>query len=114
MKKMLYMIVSLFCILLTSVLMADDTPLEQDIYPSCHAHAMIGFDSVINSRLGVPAERTLEVTNFNHTTSAVEKSYMLKLLRTMLGAYLWQDSPQDYYVQVFEQCISPIKDQAVG
>ena len=106
-----------FCILVLSACMpvsagnfAATGMAEDDIYPACHAHAMIGFDSVINSRLGVPAELALEVTRINHDISIDERDYMLELLTTMMTAYLWQDTPGDFYVEVFNQCL----DKATG
>jgi len=102
----------LFCILVlvtgvlqSSNLIANTTYTGSDIYPACHAHAMIGFDSVINSRLGVPAEIALDVTRIHRALSPGEEAYMLDLLTTMMTAYLWKDTPQEFYVQVFNQCM---------
>lgn len=110
MKRFFCILVLSACATVSTGNIAGTGPAEDDIYPACHAHAMIGFDSVINSRLGVPAELALEVTRFNHDLSTVEKDYMLELLTTMMTAYLWQDTPGDFYVEVFKQCM----DKATG
>ena len=78
---------------------------EEDIYPTCHAHAMIGYDSVINSRLGIPAELAIQLTRIDNDPSAIEKEFMLALSITIMTAYLWQDTPGDYYIEVFNQCL---------
>ena len=106
-----------FCILVMSTcsLMSVDTfavsgMADDDVYPTCHAHAMIGFDTVINSRLGIPAELALQLARIDHDFSAVEKEFMLALAVTIMTAYQWQDSPGDYYIEVFKQCL----DKAAG
>ena len=106
-----------FCILVlpASMLVSADIfavsgRAEEDIYPTCHAHAMIGYDSVINSRLGIPAELALQLARVDHDYSAIQKEFMLALSSTIMTAYQWQDSPGDYYIEVFKQCL----DKAAG
>ncbi len=71
----------------------------------CYSRAMIGFDSVINSRLGVPAEHALDLAILNHkAVSASQKVYSRALLKTILDAYLWQESPHSYAIKVFYRC----------
>lgn len=71
----------------------------------CYSQAMIGFDSVINSRLGVPAEHALDLAILSHSrVASTEQIYSKALLKTILDAYLWQESPHSYAVKVFYRC----------
>jgi len=72
----------------------------------CYSQAMIGYDSVINSRLGVPAEHALDlaVLNNNKRLSSSQKVYSGALLKTILDAYLWSDDPHSYAIKVFYRC----------
>jgi len=71
----------------------------------CYSQAMIGFDSVINSRLGVPAEHALDLAVLtNRRVSSSEKVYSGALLKTILDAYLWSEDPHSYAIKVFYRC----------
>ena len=85
-----------------------------DTYPlsgeaqRCYSVAMVGYDSVINSRMGVPPERavelvqtTLDANGFRQVQEGIYGDY---LLRVITGAYLWQQSPHAYAVQTFYRC----------
>ena len=72
----------------------------------CYAKAMIGFDSVINSRVGVLPEHALDlaIKNNMNVSSDGAKEYSEEVLKTVLGAYLWENSPHSYAVNVFFDC----------
>jgi hypothetical protein len=71
----------------------------------CFAKAMIGMDSVINSRLGVPPEHALDLTVLQpQPTGSVNQSFDNDTLNVILSAYLWEDSPHGYAVRVFYKC----------
>ncbi len=71
----------------------------------CYSQAMIGYDSVINSRLGVPAEHALDLAVLsNRRVSVSEKVYSGALLKTILDAYLWPEDPHSYAIKVFYRC----------
>jgi len=69
----------------------------------CFAKAMVGMDSVINSRLGVPPEHALDLTAQTTPTGAAPEfdNYTLNVI---LNAYLWEDTPHTYAVKVFFNC----------
>lgn len=71
----------------------------------CYGSAMVGFDSVINSRLGVLPEHALDmvITNNRGVTIPIS-AQSTELLTVIYDAYLWQGSPHDYAVNVFYQC----------
>lgn len=70
----------------------------------CYAQAMIGSDSVINARLGVPVEDVLKLAEYSEPGRSEETGYSVHMLNTVLQAYLWDKSPYHYSVQVFYQC----------
>ncbi|HFQ92346.1 MAG TPA: hypothetical protein ENK29_05665 [Chromatiales bacterium] len=70
----------------------------------CYAQAMIGSDSVINARLGVPVEDVLKLAEVGGAGGEGETGYSVHMLNTVLQAYLWDKSPYHYSVQVFYQC----------
>ena len=70
----------------------------------CFAKAMIGMDSVINSRLGVPPEHALDLTIEPHRTAAGHSQFDNNTLNVILSAYLWDDTPHTYAVKVFFNC----------
>ena len=60
----------------------------------CYKNAMIGYDSVINSRVGVPAEHALQITD--DTT----------IQNVIWNAYLWKASPHEFAIKTFSSCIN--------
>lgn len=78
-----------------------EAPVFSGHMQTCFSHAMLGMDSVINARLGVPPEHVLALTA---STTATETSFDQPVLALMLSAYLWQGSPHSYAIQVFYQC----------
>jgi len=70
----------------------------------CFARAMIGMDSVINSRLGVPPEHALDLTVEPNRATSSDTEYDSNTLNVILSAYLWNDTPHDYAVKVFFNC----------
>ncbi len=65
---------------------------------------MIGSDSVINARVGVPVEDVLKLAEYSDSEHGDEVSYSVHMLNTVLYAYLWDKSPYHYSVKVFYQC----------
>ena len=70
----------------------------------CFAKAMVGMDSVINSRLGVPPEHALDLTIEPTKTGSTTAEYDIHTLNIVLNAYLWEDTPHTYAVKVFFNC----------
>ena len=70
----------------------------------CYGHAMVGLDSVINSRLGVLPEDVLGLASKDPLAVALHDKYSTYLLKIIWNAYLWEGSPHDYAVGVFYRC----------
>jgi len=77
----------------------------------CYGLAMVGMDSVINSRLGIYPELNLPLATIDpdsaiaspeEITSAA--TYSTRLLRIIYEAYLWQGEPHDYASEVLSTC----------
>ncbi|VAW85532.1 hypothetical protein MNBD_GAMMA16-158 [hydrothermal vent metagenome] len=69
---------------------------------NCYGFAMVGMDSVINSRLGVPPEDVLHLAKYIKVSE--DKIYSTRILNNILNAYLWDDSPHSYAISVFYKC----------
>lgn len=81
----------------------ETPPLEKDAQ-LCYGYAMVGYDSVINSRLGVPAEYALGLAMKNPVQEASDERYSINVLKIALNAYIWPGNPHDYAVQVMYRC----------
>ena len=71
---------------------------------ACYSRAMVGMDSVINSRLHVVAEHALFLSHIPGTQKNTESGYDHDYLVIILDAYLWSRSPHDYALKVFYDC----------
>ena len=69
----------------------------------CYGQAMVGMDSVINSRIGVPPEHALELARVQ-PASLSHELYSTSILETILNAYLWEGTPHSYAITVFYKC----------
>ena len=77
----------------------------------CYGLAMVGMDSVINSRLGMHPEHLLHlaVTDPEATITLPEHLYIPErysplLLKIIYDAFLWEGSPHEYASQVMYTC----------
>lgn len=82
---------------------SDTYQLDKDAQ-LCYGYAMVGYDSVINSRLGLPAENALGLALKNPLKEATEERYHINVLKIALNAYMWKGDPHDYAVQVLYNC----------
>lgn len=100
-------LVSLSLLTVISTASAFDNPHKftaNDGVQNCYGFAMVGMDSVINSRLGVPAEHALELAKLTRVSSSGDSRYEMDLLANILNAYIWEGSPHSYAINVFYQC----------
>lgn len=79
-------------------------PLFDGRMQHCFSRAMVGMDSVINSRLGVPAEHALALSVREAVNDNQETVFDEPLLAMILSAYLWEDSPHSYAIKIFYDC----------
>ena len=83
---------------------ALDQPSKDKSARICYGYSMVAFDSVINSRLGVPAEYALGLALKNAMATDYVERYSINVLRMVLNAYLWAGTPHEYSLQVFDHC----------
>lgn len=69
----------------------------------CYGVAMVGYDSVINSRLGVLPEHALDLAVMQRVGGG-RTLYQPFMLKVVLDAYLWEKSPHNYAVKVMYNC----------
>lgn len=77
----------------------------------CYGLAMVGMDSVINSRLGIHPELILPLATLDPDAAIVspeeissEAPYSTLLLRILYEAYLWDGEPHEYASDVLDTC----------
>jgi len=70
----------------------------------CYSAAMIGMDSVINARVGVPAEHALALTLRVSDSLISGSHYNDEILTVIWGGYLWAGTPHSYAISVFFHC----------
>ena len=82
----------------------SDSPTMEKDAQICYGYAMVGYDSVINSRLGVPAEYALGLALNSPAQKTGDKQYSINVLKIALNAYMWPGNPHEYAVQVMYRC----------
>jgi hypothetical protein len=65
---------------------------------------MIGYDYVINSRVGLPIEKALNTVSINDTAEIIRDTYKFQLKKIVQNAYLWEASPHTYAISVMYDC----------
>ena len=80
------------------------SPMSDSRMQGCFSRAMVGMDSVINARLGVPAEHALALSARGENSEKHAAVFDEPLLATILSAYLWKDSAHSYAIKVFYDC----------
>ena len=100
--KRAYRLLPLLIILpsLTGPVFAGDDP-DTDAQV-CYGYARVGYDMVINSRLGVPPDHVVGLAA--RPAATAERRYSTPVLKIVLGAYLWQGAPDEYAAQVMSSC----------
>jgi hypothetical protein len=97
-------------LLLTAILTIPAYAVAYELTPAnsheslCYGRAMIGYDSVINARLGVPAEHALNLALLGRPPTTAGTVYSKAMLTTIWDAYLWQETPHSYALKVFYRC----------
>jgi len=79
-------------------------PHDQPSVQRCYGAAMVGMDSVINSRIGVPPEHALDLARVSKRTPVSDELFSTELLNNVLAAYLWEGTPHSYAIKVFYDC----------
>lgn len=104
MNRLVSTVLIVLVVCYTSLASAADHPLFSSTQQQCYAMAMMGKDSVINARLGVPPEHVLELTRVSNNARDAEVQFDNATLDVMLAAYLWEGTPQSYATSVYHDC----------
>ncbi|MDH5257750.1 MAG: hypothetical protein OEX07_07070 [Gammaproteobacteria bacterium] len=83
---------------------SDDRQSLTSLQEQCYAASMIGYDYVINSRVGLPIERALETISVDKNSESVLNTYKYYLEDIVTNAYHWQSEPHTYAVKVMYNC----------
>ncbi len=103
--KRLSLVTTCSTLFFTSASFAQLSEYPEGPVQQCYAVAMIGYDTVINSRLGVPADEAVDLARIQKS-SVDGDSFAPFLLKVVLEAYMWQSSPHSYAVKVMYNCAS--------
>ena len=71
---------------------------------ACYNVAMVGYDTVINSDLGLPLDEVIETMVTNNDSLQTLDIYQDYLLLVVMEAYNWDGSPHTYAVKTMYQC----------
>lgn len=70
----------------------------------CYAVSMVGYDSVINSDLGVPLDQVIDTFLTNNDGMQTLEIYQDFLLLVVMEAYHWEGTPHMYAVRTMYRC----------
>jgi len=71
---------------------------------ACYSVSMVGYDTVINSDLGLPLDEVIDTMVTNNDTLQTLDIYQDYLLLVVMEAYNWDGSPHTYAVKTMFQC----------
>lgn len=77
----------------------------------CYAVAMVAYDTVINSNLGLPLDEIIDSMVKNNSPDTID-IYQDFLMLVVMDAYNWQGSPHTYAVKALYQCAANHSDVA--
>ena len=78
----------------------------------CYAVAMVAYDTVINSSLGLPLDEIIDSMVKNNSNEETSVIYQDFLMLVVMDAYNWQGTPHTYAVKALYQCASSHSDVA--
>lgn len=109
MNRSVFTVMLLFCMGYTATVSANSQANVNSRSQQCYAMAMLGKDTVINARLGLPPEHALELTKLTSSSKTEQNKNEVKFDNTaldiMLAAYLWHGTPQGYAASVLRDCV---------
>ena len=106
-RPILMFIMALLCLGANNVLSDSLNQHEEE----CYAVAMVAYDTVINSNLGLPLDEIINsmVENSSEDTSVIFQDF---LMLVVMDAYNWKGSPHTYAVKALYQCAANHSDVA--
>jgi len=102
-KSSLMMLAIIFLSLSFSNVSASNSALSQQ-EEECYAVAMVAYDTVINSGLGLPLDQVIDSMVKNSTAMNTIDIYQDFLMLVVMDAYNWQGSPHTYAVKTLFKC----------
>lgn len=75
----------------------------------CFGVGMVGYDSVINAKIGVPPEDTLHLVKDYPNLPIDHPLNKIPMLTTILSAYLWKGTPHSYSIDILNKCLIQMK-----
>jgi len=75
---------------------------------ACYSVSMVGYDTVINSDLGLPLDAVIDTMVTNNNSLQTLEIYEDYLLLVVMEAYNWEGSPHTYAVKTMFQCAAKL------
>jgi hypothetical protein len=72
--------------------------------PVCYGYAIVGYDMVVNARLGVPPDLAVGLAA-KPPGDGADRHYSIPVLKVVLEAYAWRGGPDEYATQVMDHCM---------
>ena len=105
MKTVYALLITIFPVLLIpAISRASASAPADEGAPVCYGYAVVGYDMVIDARLGVPPDLAIGLAAKAPGTGT-DRQYSIPVLKLVLGAYGWQGAPEDYAAQVMNYCV---------
>ena len=83
-----------------------------EVEQACYSVSMVGYDTVINSDLGLPLDEVIDSMVTNNDNLQTLDIYQDYLLLIVMDAYNWEGSPHTYAVKVMFNCAAKLGNQA--
>ncbi len=91
---------------------AAETVGLSDEEQACYSVSMVGYDSVINSDLGLPLDEVIDSMVSNNSSFQTLDIYQDYLLLVVMDAYNWDGSPHTFAVKSMFQCAKKLANQS--
>ena len=87
-----------------SVSASSGGPGLNEMEQACYSVSMVGYDTVINSDLGLPLDEVIDSMVTNNNSLQTLDIYEDYLLLVVMDAYNWDGSPHTYAVKTMFKC----------
>lgn len=106
-KRALMLVVMLLSLCFGSTNAAGGSGLTE-VEQACYSVSMVGYDTVINSDLGLPLDEVIDSMVTNNNVLQTLDIYQDYLLLVVMDAYNWEGSPHTYAVKTMFHCAAKL------
>jgi len=103
MKAVYTLLIALLPAVLRPTVCGASAPADEGA-PLCYGYAIVGYDMVIDARLGMPPDLAIGLAA-KAPGIGTYRQYSIPVLKLVLGAYGWKGAPGDYAALVMSRCV---------